>query len=285
MIGCAPVDSPDRLASDSASDPAAPEGPGPADFAAAMAPNASFEIRSAFIDRLPRVTIDDNGTPRERIVWEGDQLLTRAQILAVLASADTAEAAPASGELRVMVDARGRPTFWPPDKRQLTYWVDPASFRNREEYDFVRARIAEAGADWEAACPECGVDFSETATPAGASFKVQFLRGRQPFIATAFFPNDPPWRRFLYIGSEFLTTGFSQTGIIRHELGHVLGYRHEHIVGVAGCYREDNRWRSLTDYDPQSVMHYFCGGGGTRDLNLSETDIAGHRRLYEWREQ
>ena len=247
-----------------------------------MAPNASFETRDAFVDRLPRVTIDDEGTSRTRILWEGDQLLTRAQVFARLAVADTDASTPQDGELRVMVDGFGRPAFWGPKHRNLTYWINPRTFRNAQEMGFVRKTITDAARDWEAVCEDCRLTIREVAQPANATFKVQFLRGDQPFVAAAFFPNDPAWRRVLYVGPDFLTTSFSQTGIIRHELGHVLGYRHEHIGGVSGCYREDRAYRMLTDYDPKSVMHYFCGGGGTRELNLSENDRIGHRRLYSW---
>ena len=255
----------------------------PADYDAAMMPGASFEVREAFVDKLPRITIDDDGTPRQRIIWEGDQLLSRAQVFARLAAADASASTPADGELRVMVDGFGRPTYWGPRERQLTYWIDPATFRNQQEYDLMRTSLATAAKDWEDVCPDCDLTIREVDAPNLATFKVQFLRGQQQFVAAAFFPDDPPWRRHLYVGSEFFTTGFSKTGILRHELGHVLGYRHEHIIGVSGCYREDNYWRPLTNYDPQSVMHYFCGGGGTRELNLSETDKIGHRRLYGWR--
>lgn len=248
-----------------------------------MAPGAAFELREALVAKLPRVVIDDNGTERERIVWEGDQLLTRSQVFARLAAADAAAATPPEGELRVIVDGFGRPTFWSPRERQLTYWIHAESFRAEAEYDFMKSALAQAASDWEAICPECDLTIREVDSPESATFKVQYMRGSQPFVAASFFPDDPPWRRYLYVGSDFFVTNFSKTGILRHELGHVLGYRHEHIVGVAGCYREDNMWRSLTNYDPKSVMHYFCGGGGTRELMISESDKIGHRRLYGWR--
>ena len=37
--------------------------------------------------------------------------------------------------------------------------------------------------------------------------------------------------------------------ILRHELGHTLGFRHEHTRPEAGTCFEDNNWRALTSYD------------------------------------
>lgn len=259
------------------------QSPTPAEYAAAMQPDAPYEVRAALADKLPRIAIDDNGTLRTRLLWEGDQLLTRAEVLEQLAVNDTMQASPDDAELRVMVDGAGRPTYWPWERRNLTYWVNPATFRNAGEYELVRTNLRLAAADWEAACTTCGLTIREVATPANATFKVQFLPGARPFAALAFFPHDPVWRRFMYVSQDYFTTQFNRIGIMRHELGHVLGYRHEHIVGVPGCYREDNRWRALTAYDPKSVMHYFCGGGGTGELFLSEQDKIGHQKLYGWR--
>ena len=100
------------------------------------------------------------------------------------------------------------------------------------------------------------------------------------YVAAAFFPNYAPARRYLNIDPSYFTTSFDRVGVLRHELGHVLGYRHEHIRGVAGCYQEDDQWRPLTQYDPRSVMHYFCGGAGNLQLTLTELDRSGHRTLY-----
>jgi hypothetical protein len=72
------------------------------------------------------------------------------------------------------------------------------------------------------------------------------------------------------------------TGVLRHELGHVLGFRHEHTRSTAsGCY-EDGNWRALTStYDRYSVMHYpQCNGLQTGDLVLTSLDKSGARSLY-----
>jgi hypothetical protein len=103
------------------------------------------------------------------------------------------------------------------------------------------------------------------------------------FIAAAFFPNDPINRRRVLIDPSYFTTTFNQVGVLRHELGHVLGFRHEHIRSgaPAACPDEDpGRVIDLTQYDPRSVMHYFCGGVGSRELAISDLDREGSQRVY-----
>ena len=101
------------------------------------------------------------------------------------------------------------------------------------------------------------------------------------FIASAFFPNDPVERRRADIDPSYYTTSFDKVGVLRHELGHVLGFRHEHIRNEAPpvCPNEP-LWdtKVLTKYDPKSVMHYFCGGVGSNALKISELDRKGARR-------
>jgi hypothetical protein len=71
------------------------------------------------------------------------------------------------------------------------------------------------------------------------------------------------------------------TGVFRHELGHILGLRHEHTRPEAGTCFEDNNWRALTPYDQSSVMHYpWCNGVLTSDLSLTANDGISGRALY-----
>jgi hypothetical protein len=37
---------------------------------------------------------------------------------------------------------------------------------------------------------------------------------------------------------------------------------------------------NLSDYDPRSVMHYFCGGVGMRTLEITDVDRTAARKLY-----
>lgn len=78
------------------------------------------------------------------------------------------------------------------------------------------------------------------------------------------------------------------TGVFTHELGHVLGFRHEHIRDEAAplpfnCSSESNldEWRTLTAYDAASTMHYpWCNGVLESDLSITPLDAEGGRVAY-----
>jgi hypothetical protein len=177
-----------------------------------------------------------------------------------------------------------------PDGAVLTYCVERETFGDAAgRYADIVARVRQAASDWQSIC---GVAFRhETAADApGASrshclFKVRLAPGGDgQFLAVAFFPNDAPSRRVLHVDPTFFNDhGFDKTGVLRHELGHVLGFRHEHIRSGAPpeCPGESTAGTlNLTLYDPKSVMHYFCGGVGSRELRFSPEDIAGAQAFY-----
>jgi len=108
------------------------------------------------------------------------------------------------------------------------------------------------------------------------------------YAASAFLPSFPRTQRRLDINTSVIPGGsfpFSLTGILRHELGHVIGLRHEHIRPESGAFGDDctegSNWFPLTGYDSNSVMHYpQCSGTNLGDLFLTANDIAGIQTLY-----
>jgi len=106
----------------------------------------------------------------------------------------------------------------------------------------------------------------------------------QPFLARSFFPSSSRRSRNVIIDSSSFSDirPWTLTGILRHELGHTIGFRHEHTRPEAGgvCF-EDNNWRALTTYDSSSVMHYpQCNGTQNGDLVLTTRDRQGAAALY-----
>lgn len=183
----------------------------------------------------------------------------------------------------------GKIVRWPPGFK-LSYCVLKSTFLNDENYEKVKTSMAAATAAWEAACGvafehKAELDESPTVTPKGVLFTVRFLDAGGTFIASAFFPNDPPGRRRVLIDPSFFSPKlqFDTIGVLRHELGHVLGFRHEHIRTGAppDCPDEEARDTiDLTQYDPRSVMHYFCGDLGSKTLEITELDKEGAQKVY-----
>jgi hypothetical protein len=181
----------------------------------------------------------------------------------------------------------GKVVRWAPGT-VLTYTVLKDTFENDDQYESVVGHMRVATSNWQDTCGvefqyDASLDDSTTTRPEGVLFPVRGFDSNGRFIASAFFPNGPRHRRRVLIDPSFFETSFDHTGVLRHELGHVLGFRHEHIRSGAPAVCPDETTADtfdLTPYDPQSVMHYFCGGVGTKDLAISDVDKQGARKVY-----
>jgi hypothetical protein len=101
------------------------------------------------------------------------------------------------------------------------------------------------------------------------------------YIARAFFPSTPKRSRNVLVDDSIWTSGsWTPSNILGHELGHTLGFRHEHTRPESGTCFEDNNWRPLTPYDSVSIMHYPQCNGGSQNLSFSSLDAQGIQALY-----
>jgi hypothetical protein len=236
-----------------------------------------------FLDKLPQVVIAEQGNAIYYIV-EGDLLLDEEGVQAYLMALRRGQVPARDGELLVLTE-QGKKVIWPKGQRQLTYSVDRESFPSRAQYQTVVDGMQAAAQDWMF-CQECAISFVHKPTldpgpKAGqVTFIVRYSANIDGSFAVGFFPKAPAALRYVHITPAYFTTDYDRVGILRHELGHLLGYQHEQAVGVPGCAREGNNWQEVSPYNPRSVMHYLCGGGGTKRLVLQNTDKAGHRATY-----
>jgi hypothetical protein len=154
----------------------------------------------------------------------------------------------------------------------------------------VRSELERAAAAWEAAAD---IDFVHRPAEDGRCdpanpnvlFDVRPVEVGGQYLARAFFPNEPRRGRNLLIDRSALELpaggALQLVGVLRHELGHVLGFRHEHARPDSGKCFEDAGWRPLTSYDPLSVMHYpQCNGLGDWRLTLTGLDRTGVACIY-----
>ncbi|MES1223239.1 MAG: matrixin family metalloprotease [Bacteroidota bacterium] len=196
---------------------------------------------------------------------------------------------PPSADLRIDLDTANNTAVRWPENDTITFCINRNSFLNKTNYDLVKANMAAAINDWMGTCNvvfEYKPQF-DNSNYLYANHDVDFVvleyNANGNFIAKAFFPRYPDKRKNLLLDPTYYNTQFNKVGVLRHELGHVLGFRHEHISPDAppACPAEViSGTLALTTYDSISVMHYFCGGAGTRELKISPNDKLGASQLY-----
>jgi serine protease len=174
------------------------------------------------------------------------------------------------------------------DKLRLTYCVSDAFGARKAAV--VADMTAAAGAWEESALVDLvhvpAQDAACTASNANVTFDVRPVDVDGEYLARAFFPNEPRADRNVLIDDTSFDldpppSKLQLVGILRHELGHALGFRHEHTRPEAGRCFEDNDFRPQTAYDAFSVMHYpQCNGGGDWSLTLTAKDKNGIACLY-----
>jgi hypothetical protein len=189
----------------------------------------------------------------------------------------------------------GKVVRW--ENPHLSYCVRRSTFADANQYDTVVRNMRAASQAWSSVC---NVSFThnthfdngnypidaDDATPTPVTFIVEGFSSGGAFIASAFFPSDPGWLRRLYVDPSYFAAGmeYDPVGVFRHELGHVLGFVHEQINSGAPpvCPQDAPAGQpfQFTEYDPHSVMHYFCGGVGTHGMELDQKDVIGAQILY-----
>jgi len=256
----------------------------PKEIARAALDNPSdSDAVEAYLAILPQ--IDD------RFVVDGDQRMTAREVRLWLRAQDAQQAAQTDPKMpELIVDAGG---IWAEGQRQLTYAIARSEFAP-SEYRLVRQTLSRAAAEWVEACQPCDLEIIHASAfdDAPNSDAVTFVVRKtmiDDIVALAFFPGDDPSERQLHITSRFFEADlpYDRVGVMRHEIGHILGYRHEHVRSRnAVCllfYRETGEWRTIEGFeahDPSSAMSYPCGGEGSVDFALTQIDRAAHREMY-----
>jgi serralysin len=240
----------------------------------------------------------------------------RVALLLVRAGCDSEPRAEAARD--VVLDQRQSPLIlnvhngaddiWTQSERvNLTYCVS-TSFG--EYYPRAVQEMYEATQDWEGAAyvefihqAEHDTNCAYPAAPVLFTVEWIFL-GTGEAGAESFPPSYVHEGQYHYLGIalpayDTLDRSVDQRtsrGTFSHELGHILGFRHEHLRPEAAqapfdyvCHDEPvsegyDRWRTIdggTEYDPSSAMHYGTGScGPLKDYALTATDRAAARFVY-----
>jgi serine protease len=172
-------------------------------------------------------------------------------------------------------------------KRALTYCV---SSRFGGQHDKAVADMEAATGAWEQAA---NVDFVHVAAQdascdsrnAAVLFDVNPVDVDGDYLARAFSPGEPRIDRNVYVDLTALSLDPGQdlqlAGLLRHALGHALGFRHENSRPQSGACFDDAGFEPIASYEQLSVMQYpQCNGGTSWKLLLTDRDKNGAACAY-----
>lgn len=167
---------------------------------------------------------------------------------------------------------------------KLQYFVDTNTFTNlaATEADFATTKLQEAADEWNSL--GLGLTISQAASATTSHFSLIYQQNKGQLIdrrlAEAFFPNDP--NRFVIVTD--LALDQRNRGILKnvflHELGHVLGLRHEFALDKKqqlklGVIEDVDGAVKFKGRNSRSVMNY------TAKPTLRKSDKAAVREFYK----
>ncbi|MFT3772431.1 MAG: hypothetical protein QM820_44115 [Minicystis sp.] len=217
--------------------------------------------------------------PTGKYIYDGDMT---AHDMASLRRA-WEQAYPLDGALTVSKFSPSADDIWQGGAQlNLTYCISNDFGANKQA---VVDAMGAAGAAWSANALVNFVyvpaqDASCTSSNGSVVFNVNLVSGTN-YLAASFLPSTPRAYRTLNIDTHTFGIGWPLSGILMHELGHTLGFRHE-FLRAGLCQAEGGSWRGVTPYDTGSIMDYpYPDCGGTNPFSgLDQSDMEGAAQLY-----
>ena len=152
----------------------------------------------------------------------------------------------------------------------VTYVVLEESFPSKNHANFARRALAEAADDWNSR--HVGVRFQSVEHGEHAVFALKYYRAPRRFFAESFFPNSKDRIMYIFRFSFRKEYQRSMANVFRHELGHVLGLRHEE----AGASEFAVPSVELAPQNGLSIMSDFTDPG---TVSIQESDVAAVKKL------
>ncbi|KAI1177882.1 hypothetical protein F4777DRAFT_540720 [Nemania sp. FL0916] len=176
----------------------------------------------------------------------------------------------ASGIARAQVGLGGYIPRWVRGAT-IPYIVIERSFRGRGHARFAAAMAARAIAMWQG----IGVTFEQVSRNSLATFDIRYrdlpFNEKPDVYAEAFFPQEGRGTLYVYQLAMLEPNRGCLDGILAHEIGHILGLRHE-FAGEPGSVLWGKR-------NVNSVMNYFSD---VRQYSVQNQDLMELRSFYEF---
>jgi hypothetical protein len=240
------------------------------------------EAINRLLSVLPLVTLPNGIT---NYIIEGDLRVSRDQLRVYLDDLQSRRTIFESTQPKLQLhEVNNKPVYLRTlQSRRLTYSIARSSF-TPGEYTRLITDMSIATKDWIIDCPLCQIHFEYKseydASPSTlkTNFVLQKLDSRGAFVASAFFPDTTPANRYFFIDPLYFSDQ-SRIGVLKHGLGHILGYRHPHTEEMLGCVQQNGKWMPLHHQQSESLMQPVCSDSNI-DPNLKH-DINSHRCVYD----